>query len=371
MTPTLAAGDAARLTEIGADCTALSRGAAILGSGGGGDPYIGRLLAESAIRARGPVPVVALDEVPDDAVVVAVAMMGAPTVMLEKLPSAEQFAAAVHALAEYRHIAPTHIVCIEIGGVNSTSPIVAAAELGLPVVDADGMGRAFPEIQMVLPTLYGLSAAPMAVADEKGNQLIVDTIDNTWAERLSRTAVVEMGCSAITAQYALSGAELKRSFVPGGLSLCNRLGIAIEAARAQNRDPVSAAAEVLGGRILGAGKVVDIERRTAAGFARGVAHIVGTDAGGAVDIELSFQNEHLLVTRNGRVETTAPDLIIVLDTETGEPITTEALRYGQRVRVVTAPADPRWHSPQAHRLVGPEYFHYESAPIRFDGTEAS
>ncbi|MCI1207249.1 MAG: DUF917 domain-containing protein [Microbacteriaceae bacterium] len=357
------------LTEITDDCAALSRGAAILGSGGGGDPYIGRLLAESAVRDHGPVPVTALEEVPDDAVVVAVAMMGAPTVMLEKLPSAEQFAAAVRALAAYRHITPTHIVCIEIGGVNSTSPIVAAAELGLPVVDADGMGRAFPEIQMVLPTLYGYSAAPMSVADEKGNQLIVDTIDNTWAERLSRTAVVEMGCSAITAQYALSGAELKKSFVPGGLSLCIRLGTAIERARAKNRDPVVAVADVLGGRILGAGKVIDIERRTTAGFARGLAHIASTD--GVGDIELSFQNEHLMVTRNGSVETTAPDLIIVLDTETGEPITTEALRYGQRVRVVTAPADPRWHSPRAHRLAGPEYFHYDSAPIRFDGTEAA
>jgi DUF917 family protein len=371
MTPAPAAPDAVHLTEISADCAALSRGAAILGSGGGGDPYIGRLLAESAIRAHGPVPVVALEDVPDDAVAVAVAMMGAPTVMLEKLPSAEQFATAVHALAEYRHITPTHIVCIEIGGVNSTSPIVAAAELGLPVIDADGMGRAFPEIQMVLPTLYGLSSAPMAIADEKGNQLIVDTIDNTWAERLARTAVVEMGCSAITAQFALSGADLKRSFVPGGLSLCTRLGTAIEQARAGNLDPVAAVAGVLGGRILGEGKVVDIERRTTAGFARGLAHIAGTGAAGTSEIELSFQNEHLMVTRDGRVETTAPDLIIVLDTETGEPITTEALRYGQRVRVVTAPADPRWHSPEAHRLAGPEYFHYDSAPIRFDGTEAS
>ena len=32
--------------------------------------------------------------------------------------------------------------------------------MGIPLVDADGMGRAFPEIQMVTPTMYGVSATP-------------------------------------------------------------------------------------------------------------------------------------------------------------------------------------------------------------------
>ena len=48
----------------------LSVGAAILGTGGGGNPYIGTLLAKQAIRASGPVELVSVDEVPDDAVVV-------------------------------------------------------------------------------------------------------------------------------------------------------------------------------------------------------------------------------------------------------------------------------------------------------------
>ena len=38
---------------------------------------------------------------------------------------------------------------IEAGGVNSLLPLALAARLGLPVIDADGMGRAFPELQMV------------------------------------------------------------------------------------------------------------------------------------------------------------------------------------------------------------------------------
>ncbi len=45
---------------------------------------------------------------------------------------------------------PTHTISIEAGGLNSTTPFVVAAQLGIPLVDADGMGRAFPEMQMIV-----------------------------------------------------------------------------------------------------------------------------------------------------------------------------------------------------------------------------
>ena len=77
-----------RCGSIGeAELEDIAVGAAILGTGGGGDPYIGKLLAQEAIRRYGPVQMVSVDEVPDDAFVVPSAMMGAPTVMVEKLPA--------------------------------------------------------------------------------------------------------------------------------------------------------------------------------------------------------------------------------------------------------------------------------------------
>jgi uncharacterized protein len=44
------------------------------------------------------------------------------------------------------------LLCAEVGGGNCLEPLVVGARLGLPVTDADLMGRAFPELQ-VLPTL--------------------------------------------------------------------------------------------------------------------------------------------------------------------------------------------------------------------------
>ncbi|MCU1529907.1 MAG: hypothetical protein JWP75_3670 [Frondihabitans sp.] len=354
-----------RLTEIRAEhLPAIARGAAILGTGGGGDPYIGRLLAGEAIKSLGPIRLDDPFGLPDDAVVIPVAMMGAPTVMVEKLPTVDQLEGAITSLARYLGVTPTHVACIEVGGANSTIPMVAAARLGLPLVDGDGMGRAFPEIQMVLPTIDGVRATPMSFADEKGNTGVVDTIDNAWAERLTRPIAVQMGSSMIMSNYAMTGAQIKKSFVPHTLSLCYELGTLVEEARRDLTDPVGAVAERLGGSILISGKVIDVSRRTVEGFAKGQARVEGVDADRGSELVLGFQNEMLLATLDGRPVVSTPDLIMVLDSETGEPITTETLRYGQRVRVISAPADERWHSAQGITLAGPRYFGYDLEPVR-------
>ena len=348
------------MREIGvAALRDIARGAAVLGTGGGGDPYIGRLLAERAIAAHGPVTLVDVDEVPAGALVVPTAMIGAPTAMLEKLPAGDEGAAALEALQAVLDGEVTHTVSIEAGGLNSVVPLVTAATHGLPVVDADGMGRAFPEVQMVLCTLAGVQAAPLALADDKGNRLVMRTIDNVWAERFARTATVEMGCSAMMALYAMRGDQLAEATVAGTLTLCEELGALIAAERRAHGDPVGAIAERLGGRRLVGAKVSDVERRTEGGFARGEARLegIGDDRGAA--LRLHFQNEHLLAELDGHAAASTPDLIIVLDAETGEPITTEALRYGQRVVVIAAPCDPRWRSPAGLALAGPRVFGYD------------
>lgn len=74
---------------------------------------------------------------------------------------------------------------------------------------------------------------------------------------------------------------------------------------------------------------------------------------------LGFQNEHLLATRDGETVATTPDLICVLNTDTGDPVTTEGLRYGLRVSVLAAPCDPRWTTPGGLALAGPRYFGYD------------
>ena len=85
-------------------------------------------------------------------------------------------------------------MCAEIGGANSIKPLTVGAELNIPIVDADGMGRAFPELQMFLPFVYGSPPYPAAVGNEKGDVAAVTYVDG--AKRLEdflRVKTLEMG----------------------------------------------------------------------------------------------------------------------------------------------------------------------------------
>lgn len=332
----------------------LAVGAAILGSGGGGNPHIGKLLAKEAIRRHGTVELVSVDELADDAFGAFSAMMGAPTVMVEKIPRGDELVRAFRALEERLGRSITHVVAAEVGGINSTLPIAAAAFLRLPLVDADGMGRAFPEVQMCTPTIYGIPATPMALADEKGNTAVIGTVDNHWTERISRSITIDFGCTALIALYPMTGLQMRETLIAGTLGLAEELGGLVRSGLG-----IDGVLERLRGHRLFTGKVVDVERRTVGGFARGEARIEGADEHAGSMLAIRFQNEHLVAASDGEILATAPDLILVLDAETGEPITTEELRYGFRVAVAAAPCDARWRSEAGLALVGPRYFGYD------------
>lgn len=337
----------------------LALGAAVLGTGGGGDPYIGRLLAIAAIRKYGPVKMLTLDEIGDDDLVVPAAMMGAPTVMVEKIPNGREIVRAFKALAGYLGHPISAVMSIEAGGLNSIMPISVAAEMGLPLVDCDGMGRAFPEIQMVTHTIFGVSATPMTLADEKGNTALINTIDNRWTERFARSITVDMGGSALIALYAAFGKQLKELAVRGTMTYAEEIGKTVRLAHLEEADPVDAVRRITGGFLAFKGKVVDLQRRTVGGFARGEAHLDGLEEYSGSKMMIQFQNEHLVALRDGEYVVTVPDLIAVLDVDTGEPVTTEGLRYGFRVAVIGIPCDSRWRTPKGLEIVGPRYFGYD------------
>lgn len=186
-----------------------ARGAAFLGTGGGGDPYIGRMLAHAAIKEFGVPEVITADELDDDDLVLTAAMLGSPPVLLEKACCGEDMDLAIHKLEEHLGRKAKAILPIEIGGVNSTLPIMAAARLGLPVIDADGMGRAFPELQMVTFNVYGCSATPLVVTDEHMNSVLIEADSGPRAEGLVRATAIQMGLSVMISSFPLIGRQVK------------------------------------------------------------------------------------------------------------------------------------------------------------------
>ncbi len=338
----------------------IALGAAVLGTGGGGDPYIGKLMAQEAIHEHGPVELLTVDEMGDDEWSVAIAMMGAPTVMVEKMPGGEECVQAYKAVQSFLGKPVNYIYSIEAGGINSTIPITLAARLRLPLLDLDGMGRAFPEIQMVTHNLYGITATPFTMADEKGNSAVLSTIDNRWMETFARGIAVNMGATAHIACYAATGAQQREAAVHGTMSLAEKIGRTIREARAAHTDPIAAIQQVTGAFVVFHGKLVDVQRRTVAGFARGEAILDGIGVNSGSRMKIQFQNENLMAEKDGEIVISVPDLITMVEEDTGEPITTEQLRYGFRVKVLGIPSHPHWRTEAGIKVVGPRYFGYEA-----------
>lgn len=334
-------------------------GAALLGTGGGGDPHIGKLMALQAIEENGPIQLLTVDEIGDDDLIVPTGMMGAPTVMVEKAPSGEEAFATFNALEKYLGEKIVATIPIEAGGINSMLPLALAAKLGIPVVDVDGMGRAFPELQMTTFYLDGVSATPMVIADEKGNVSLLNTIDNLWAERIARNSTIQMGGSVMMAIYPMRGKNLKESGIHNILQLEEEIGKSIRVAKSEGYDPIGKVLQLTSGYELFQGKVIDIDRKTETGFARGTATIEGLLDYKGETLELRFQNEHLIAQTENRLLCVTPDLIAVLDAETGLPITTEGMRYGARCVVIGMPCDPKWRTEKGIETVGPGYFGYD------------
>ena len=348
------------------DTQAIAIGAGILGTGGGGSTYLNRLRLDNELRGGGKsLPIIRADDVPDDALVCAVGGMGAPTVSNEKLQEGREIMRAVRAMEAHLR-QPMHAIIIgEIGGGNALGPLVAALQLGLPAVDGDSMGRAFPELQMDTFMIYGVAPCPFALADTHGNIAIFPRIGSAkQAEDFARSLTIEMGGSAALVMPVMNGADLKRTIIRDTLSLAKRIGESVLDCRARSIEPAETIAKLCKGRILFTGKITDVERRTVQGFARGQLKIAPfRNETLCLDpttiLQIDFQNENLIARLGDEVLCAVPDLITIVSLDDGEAIGTESLRYGLRVAVLGMPAPKELKTPEALAVVGPRAFGYD------------
>ena len=342
------------------DIESLAVGAWILGTGGGGSPYLGllnmrRLYAEGhRVRLMSP-----LDLEDDDRVAV-VSNMGAPLVGQERLADSRNIARAVRMQEQYAGEKFRAVMSLEIGGNNAIQPLMAAAHLGLPVVDADTMGRAYPEAQMTSVAVGDLCPYPCALYDPRGVEAFVTNVPSwRWMERASRRICVEMGSIASTCKAPRTGREVKDWGIHFTVSKAIGIGRRVREANRRHDDPIAAVIDEGGGKLLFRGKVVDVARRTTEGYLRGRVVIDGLDQDRGTRLEIAFQNEWVVAWRDGEPVAMSPDLICVLDTVTGNAFGTETIRYGMRATVVALPAPAVFLTEKGLQHVGPRAFGYD------------
>jgi DUF917 family protein len=351
------------------DIEDIAVGATVLGTGGGGDPHIGKLVARQAIEEYGSVDLITPEALDDNAIVIPSAQMGAPTVAVEKLPNGEEWVTSLRRVERELGCTADATMPMECGGINSTFPFAVAAELGLPVVDADGMGRAFPELHHETFNVYGVSGTPATVSDEHGNVCLLETVDNDRLEWIARGITIRMGGVAYLSDYPMTGHQVNETAIPGTMSLARNLGRAV---RTAGEDIIGAIRDVTADSIYGKayslfeGKIVDVNRRTQRGFVVGSIEIEGLDSYDGAVMNIEFQNENLSARIDDEYIATVPDIITVLDRESGDPIRTESLRYGARVRVLGIPSPPIMRTAAALDIWGPETFGLETTYVPLD-----
>ena len=342
------------------DLEALALGCGVLGTGGGGDSYITLLGCRKLYGQGHRFHLVHPDHMADDDMVAELGFMGAPLVSKERLTDPEHCARPVRAMEQYMGKPFAAVMSAEIGGANGVMPLLVAAAMDLPMVDADPRGRAFPEMQMSGFPIQGFPLYPVTLSDIRANDvLITETASPIWTERILRRVCTEMGSRAALCRPPRSARMIREKAIVGTVSQAIRIGVAILEARAGHHDPVQAVIDSEIGIEVFRGKVVDVMRRTTEGFLRGKVHMDGLDGYSGLACHIDFQNEYIIAWLDGELSVMVPDLICVLDADSGEAIGTEHIRYGQRVAIVSLPADRILTSERGLEVVGPRAFGYD------------
>lgn len=379
------------------DLAWITTGCYILGTGGGGSPYSSMIRLRTALRDGAMVRVVDPHDLADNDQIGCGGGAGSPTVAIERLAGDETLEAQqeVYKLCEE---SATHLIAIEIGGANGLQGMILGASscMDLPVVDGDWMGRAYPTKWQTTPVVFNERSpiwSPIAMSDGNGNVVAMPkAASDAHVERIMRAALASMGSLVGTAEAPVTGAETKRWAVENTISQSWRIGRGVARAKREHRmgEVAEAIVEECGGseagRVLWKGKIVRVERTLRGGHAYGEcviqgADVSGDDTGGTAGgfegvIKVPFKNENiaaLRVRQDGKQEQQedvlgiVPDLITIIDAQSGEAIGTPEYRYGLLVVVLGLAASDKWTSSERGiKLGGPEGFgfdHLKYAPL--------
>lgn len=318
------------------DLAPLARGAAVLGSGGGGDPSLFVLLARRVLAAHGPVTVYDPAELAADVLLVSTGLVGSITTFAEKPGNGYEFTEAFTRLRATMD-GQVYVCGYETAGVNAFVPLIVAAQTQTPLVDLDCMGRGLSWLDQTTYDAAGIAIAPFTLTDSHDHTVLVETMSGRDAERYIRAITVLMGGWSAFAGYPVSAPRATAAGVHGALRRALTIG----------RDDVPH-------RVLGSGRVSEISWRSAADAAAGSLVVWLPDR----PLRIETRNEFALVLDEGRIAAAAPDIICLRDRRTMTALLAERVVPGYEVDVLVYPAPDRWTEPRFARLVSLEAFGY-------------
>jgi len=349
-----------------------ARGCTFMGTGGGGDPRDGIAWLKAARDEGKEIAWVNHTEIEDDVWTVCPFLMGSIAPLTEETKKKMRRlgltkdayksiqAESVRLLEEYMGVKVGAIVAIELGGSNTAGAVAAASRLGIPAVDGDYTGRAIPEIPQTTPYLNDLPLWPISSVDKYGNLAVIkESTGYEMAERIGKFIAAASFGLAGQAGFLFKGSDMKRVVIPGTLTKCLEIGRSIRELRETGRDPVREIIKELDGWLLFEGEVSKKEWEDKEGYYWGTHTITGLDDFKGAEFKIWFKNENHVSWFNGKPYVTSPDMLVVVNRETGEPFGNFDIAEGQHVAVIGLRAVEQFRSPKGIDILGPRHFGYE------------
>lgn len=341
-------------------------GCAILGTGGGGSLEEGISVVEQEWNAGKEFKLLSFDEIDDEAYYASPYYCGSMTVDCDpSLFDGSDIALSVEALERYMQTSFHGLVSIEYGAGNTGEVMAIAAKTGKYIVDADAAGRAVPELQFSTYYITGQPITPLAVGTIFGDIAIIPTVgDDARAEALTRfMAVASKGAVGMT-DHPIKGSALKHSVIPGAISFAQKVGQAQRTSLEDKTDPITAILKAAEGKLLFTGQVTaDTYWENKDGFTLGNIYVNGVKEDVGHTARVWYKNENMMMWVDDKVRLTCPDLICIVEKETGIPITNPEAEEGMEVCVLGFSCHDLWMTEKALEILNPKFFGFDTEPV--------
>ena len=344
-------------------------GGAILGTGGGGSLTKGLACIDIAISKGKTFTLASFDELDADDIIVCPYSCGAISPLSEEerkkyegLPVYEDtyHIKALKSMEEYLGKPVKAVISTEIGAGNTAKALYCAAMGDKVIVDGDPAGRSVPCLQHSTFYLHDVPITPMSLVNKFGESLIVKNVVNDYrAEAIARAFAVASQNTTAVCDHANTAEVIGKSVIRGAISYTQHIGHVYRSALAAGQDYAEAVAKAGEGFVALRGKIRRNDWGTEDGYAIGTMLIDGSGEFAGNEYKIWYQNENIILWKNGEYYITVPDLICVFNDDAKEPQLNPYAQEGEAVSVIILPAPKEWTTEKGLEVFGPRSFGYD------------
>lgn len=349
-------------------------GAAFLAAGGGGGFYDGLSMVDDCARKRPDLKLTVVDpnEMKDGQNAVVICGIGAPTAVtgVKDVFQADASLAydAMVELCKPSGVTLDAVLPVEYGAVNFIVAAIPCFEHNIPMVDADGCGRAVPGLDVTHFDFQKIPYYPAVAAGADGSIVTIkpkDIYDCVTAERINRYLCGAFGYAMGMGGWVSSKSDIINKLICGTVTQAYEVGNVIYEAKQNKSSIEDALKKVITTRKLCEGKIIKKENELINGHDIGLIHIQANDG---KKYFVHVKNESMLFRDEEKAILTCPDMICCIDKDEYAPMTNADLHPGQNVEYYAVPAPAKWFETERAMNAFKPYFEatgYKGEVVRY------